>query len=219
MSEHPMPPTLTDPLAHLMELLGAHPQQRMIIGIAGPPGAGKSTLARQLVDAVSAQMPDVYATVLGMDGFHLSKAQLRQMPDPELAFARRGAHWTFDAAGFIHALQRIRTGQRTTWPDFAHDVGDPVPDAITVPPQARLIIVEGLYLLHEGDGWGVAKSLFDECWYLNTPMEVAMERLVRRHMQAWGFTRAQAQHRIDSSDGHNATLVAASATHADWYIT
>ena len=50
-------------------------------------------------------------------------------------------------------------------------------------------------------------------------MEVAMERLVRRHMQAWGFTRAQAQHRIDSSDGHNATLVAASATHADWYIT
>jgi pantothenate kinase len=47
----------------------------------------KSTLARQLVDAVNAQMPDVYATVLGMDGFHLSKAQLRQLPDPDLAFA------------------------------------------------------------------------------------------------------------------------------------
>ncbi|MCE2854011.1 MAG: hypothetical protein LW717_22890 [Chloroflexaceae bacterium] len=213
-----MPSTLIDPLAHLMALLGAPPRHRIMIGIAGAPGAGKSTLARQLVDAVNAQMPDVYATVLGMDGFHLSKAQLRQLPDPELAFARRGAPWTFDVSGFIEALQRIRIGHETTWPDFAHDVGDPVPDAIAVTPQAQLIIVEGLYLLHDADGWGVAKPLFDECWYLNTPMDVAMERLAHRHMQAWGFTRAQAQHRIDSSDGLNAALVAASALHADWYV-
>lgn len=212
------PPTLADPLAHLMARV-TRVSARCIIGIAGPPGAGKSTIARQLVDAVNAQLPAVQATVLGMDGFHLSKAQLRQMPDPDLAFARRGAPWTFDAAGFIYALQRIRTGQQTCWPDFAHDVGDPVPDAITVIPQSRLIIVEGLYLLHDDDGWDGAKPLFDECWYLDTPMEVAMERLARRHMQAWGFTRAQAQHRIDSSDGLNAALVVASAPRADWYVT
>lgn len=212
-----MPATLIDPHAHLMTLL-ATPRSRIIIGIAGVPGAGKSTLATRLVDAINMQVAAGTAVVLGMDGFHLSKAQLRQMPNPDEAFARRGAPWTFDVDGFVQTLQQVRDGQTTTWPDFAHDVGDPVADAFVVPASTRLIVVEGLYLLLAQDGWRDVKALLDEAWYLNTPMDIALERLARRHMQAWGFSRAQAQQRIDSSDGLNATLVAASATRADWWV-
>lgn len=212
-----MPTLLADPLSHVLRRM-ATTSARIIIGIVGVPGAGKSTLATQLVAAVNAQSSPATAVALGMDGFHLSKAQLAQMPDPARAFARRGAPWTFDAAGFVHTLARVRTGHATTWPDFAHDVGDPVPDAIVVSPQTRLIVVEGLYLLHDHDGWEHAHALLDEAWYLNTPMDVAMERLAKRHMQAWGFTREQAQQRIDQSDGLNAVLVAASAMRADWYV-
>ena len=213
-----MPARLVDPQTHLKTRMATTPR-RLIIGIAGMPGAGKSTLATQLANHINTHVAPQAAVALGMDGFHLRKDQLQQMPDPDLAFARRGAPWTFDAAGFMQALHRIRTGHETTWPDFAHDVGDPVPDAIVVPPQLQLVIVEGLYLLHDQDGWSGAKALLDEGWYLDTPLDVAMDRLARRHMQAWGFTRAQAQHRIDSSDGLNAVLVAASARHADWLVT
>ena len=215
-----MPPTLADPLAHL-EILRAHTSSRIMVGIAGTPGAGKSTLADQLAAALNARHGAGTAQALGMDGFHLSKAQLRQLPNPDEAFARRGAPWTFDAVGFAQALVTVRQASGVadaTWPDFAHAAGDPVADAIHIVAPTQVIIVEGLYLLYENAHWSAVKGLLDECWYLNTPMAVAMERLALRHMQAWGFSRAQADDRIAQSDGQNAQLVQACADRADWWV-
>ena len=215
-----MPPTLTNPLVHL-ETLRAQTSSRIMVGIAGTPGAGKSTLAAQLAVALNARHGAGTAQALGMDGFHLSKAQLRQLPNPDEAFARRGAPWTFDAVGFAQALVTVRQASGvadTTWPDFAHAVGDPVHDAIHIAASTQVIIVEGLYLLYENANWSAVKGLLDECWHLNTPMAVAMERLALRHMQAWGFSRAQADDRIAQSDGLNAQLVQACADRADWWV-
>jgi pantothenate kinase len=158
---------------------------------------------------------------LGMDGFHFTKAALRQFPDPAEAFARRGAPWTFDAAALQQRLEQLRAsyGRRDVpWPGFEHEVGDPVEGASTVPTSTRLIIVEGLYLLHRGDGWETVSACFDERWYLNTPLEIALERLALRHMQAWGITRDAADHRIATSDRLNAELVQNSARFADWRL-
>lgn len=215
-----MPAALLQPNARIDAWLATTPT-RLMIGLAGTPGSGKSTLASQIVADVNARHGQGTAVALGMDGFHLSKAQLQQMPDPELAFARRGAPWTFDASGFRRRIGAIReaAGQHVVlWPDFAHEIGDPVADAIRVDAAARLILVEGLYLLHQQDDWQGINLLFDECWFLDTPYAVAIERLTLRHMQAWGFTRAQAEHRIATSDGLNAQLVQASAVHAQWYV-
>lgn len=213
-----MQATIVDPVNHLHTLMADRPG-RVMLGIAGPPGSGKSTLAAQLSERVNAVMGTLIAVALGMDGFHLSKAQLRQMPDPELAFARRGAPWTFDAASFVARLHLLRRAERVVpWPDFAHEVGDPIEDAIMVAPAVRLVIVEGLYLLHDYDGWQDAQAVFDEVWYLNTPFDVAMERLTQRHMRVWNFSRDQAEQRIAKSDGLNAELVRQSAVRANYLV-
>ncbi|MFM2032594.1 MAG: hypothetical protein RLZZ297_1359, partial [Chloroflexota bacterium] len=153
------------------------------------------------------------------DGFHYPKAYLAAMPNAAEAFARRGAPWTFDAAGFVTTLAAVRTGADVVdWPGFEHRIGDPVPAAVAVDPAARIVVVEGLYLLHDGDGWEAVRPLLDECWYLDTPPAVAMERLARRHMAAWDFSRSQADERIAQSDGINARLVAGTAQRADWLL-
>ena len=215
-----MPPVLAQPLDYVGTALNS-PSTRLLIGLVGVPGAGKTTLAAQWATHLNAAHGAGTAVALGMDGFHLTKAQLAQSSDPVAAFARRGAPWTFDAAGFVAALQRVRQSAdvcAATWPGFEHAIGDPIADATTIPAATRIVIVEGLYLLHDDDGWQDVRGQLDVCWYLDTPLPVAMDRLAQRHMQAWGFTRHQADERIATNDGLNARLVADSAARADFLI-
>ena len=215
-----MPPVLAQPLDFFGTALNS-PSTRMLIGLVGVPGAGKTTLAAQWATHLNAAHGAGTAVALGMDGFHLTKAHLAQFPDPVAAFARRGAPWTFDAAGFVAALQTVRQSAgdcAATWPGFEHAIGDPIADATTIPAATRIVIVEGLYLLHDADGWQDVRGHLDACWYLDTPLPIAMDRLANRHMQAWGFTRQQADARIATNDGLNARLVADSAARADFLI-
>lgn len=214
------PPLLADPVRRLVSLLDAS-RLRWTIGLASVPGAGKSTLAAQLAAEVNARTAPNTLVALGMDGFHLSKAQLRQLPNAAEAFARRGAPWTFDTRAFLRRLHDLRAAAGRAdipWPGFEHEVGDPVEAAYTVPASTRLVLVEGLYLLHRADGWEAISALFDERWYLDTPLELALERLALRHMRAWGMARSEAEQRIASSDRLNAELVLGSARFADWRV-
>jgi pantothenate kinase len=210
---------LNDPVGRLLQLMEADASKRIVIGVVGLPGSGKSTLAAKLVDAVNQRTDSQSAVALSMDGFHLTKAALAQFADPVAALARRGSPWTFDPAGLALKLQQLRNNpdESTTWPDFQHGVGDPVADAINVNPDTQLIIVEGLYLLHREHGWNLS-GLLDECWYLDTSMDVAMQRLVKRHMASWGFSREQALDRLAMNDKLNADIVLQSRERAD-YLT
>lgn len=215
-----MPAILEEPILYLLSRLNSG-GRRWIIGMAGLPGSGKTTLAARLAEEVNAHSGPGVMVALGMDGFHLTKAQLRQLPDPEEAFARRGAPWTFDAEALLQRLIRLSdaAGRETVaWPGFQHDVGDPIEGAYIVSPETRLILIEGLYLLCESDGWGQISQRFDERWYLDTPFDVAMDRLTQRHMQAWGWARDAALDRIATNDRLNAEVVFASRNHADWWV-
>jgi pantothenate kinase len=215
-----MPPLLEQLVQRLVARLES-PTRRWMIALAGVPGAGKSTLAVQLAEEVNARTAPHTLVALGMDGFHLTKAELRQFPNVAEAFARRGAPWTFDTNALQQRLQALRAvagGADIPWPGFEHEVGDPVEGAYVVLGSTRLVIVEGLYLLHHADGWEAISQLFDERWYLDTPLKTAMERLVRRHMQAWGMSRDEAEHRIATNDRLNAVLVQGSARFADWRL-
>lgn len=221
-------PLLQNPLQHLVECLRTlsstrlavqNSKSRYLIALSGLPGSGKSTLAARLEHEVNARQPGAMMT-LSMDGFHLSKAQLRQMPDPQAAFARRGAPWTFDVQALFQRLQLLRDNldENVSWPDFQHGIGDPVQDAFVVAPSTRLILIEGLYLLRRVDGWESVSAKFDERWFLDTPFDVAMERLINRHMASWQITREQAAERISSNDRLNAQIVAQDARNANWRV-
>jgi pantothenate kinase len=183
------------------------------------PGSGKTTVAAQLEADFQRQCPEASLQVLSMDGFHLSKAQLSQFPNPERAFARRGAPWTFDAAGFVQKVRALKAGQAAvTWPSFDHSVGDPVADALVVEFSCQFVVIEGLYVLYREGAWAGLADLFDETWYLDTLPDVAQARLIQRHQQAWGVSYEQALQRVLSSDAKNAALVASLRDQADYRL-
>lgn len=105
------------------------PGDRVIIGIAGPPGAGKSTIAQALME----KLPD--AALLPMDGFHLPQAELRRLGRRE----RMGAPDTFDVDGFIAVLEALRRGETVTAPGFDRELEEPVsaPARLTCPTAAQ----------------------------------------------------------------------------------
>lgn len=209
-----------NPVESLLGLLSDN-QGRTLVALAGLPGGGKSTLATLLVDRVNALTAPGTAVALGMDGYHFPKATLRQMPDPEAAFARRGAPYTFDVQGLAARLKLVKSGYQSEtvfWPEFEHAVGDPAEDATSIPPEARLVLVEGLYLLQDSEGWSAVRSQFDIAWYLDTPFEVALERLIRRHQQAWNISREAALERVAKNDRLNALTVLESRPNADALI-
>jgi pantothenate kinase len=215
-----LPPVLQDPVQRLLQHLDTA-APRTIVGLVGLPGAGKTTVAGHWGESMNLIMGQGTMMVLGMDGFHLSKAALKTLPDAEMAFKRRGAPWTFDTPAMAQRLQELRQEVNSTsiwWPEFEHDVGDPIEDANEIPPSVRLILVEGLYLLRQSEGWFKVRDHFDEFWYLDTPLEVALERLTLRHMRVWGISREEAKGRIAANDLLNAEIVLNSRTEADWLI-
>lgn len=213
-----MPRFLESPIRSLSSKFQTASSRR-ITGLVGVPGSGKSTVAAQWCREIQAQHGPNALQVLSMDGFHYTRAQLSQRPDAAAAFARRGAPWTFDALSLAARLQALRENQRAVmWPDFQHAVGDPIEGAFQVAQNARLVLVEGLYLLHQDDGWDVVARQFDEVWYLDTPLEIALERLCQRHMNAWQITREQAERRIRSNDQLNAQIVTKNRSRADAII-
>ena len=217
------PALLADPAGRILDWLNTHLTGRWVLGLVGLPGSGKSTLAAQLEHEVNTRAGAPVMQALGMDGFHWSRATLATFPDPAAALARRGAPWTFDAAGLASRVRALRNAAGmqpvpvVAWPGFEHGVGDPVPDAIPVPGAARVLLVEGLYLLHQDHGWQL-DGLLDECWYLDVDLDTAMERLVARHQASWALTRAQAEARLARNDRENAGIVLTTRPRAAWRV-
>ncbi|MFG1890015.1 nucleoside/nucleotide kinase family protein [Micromonospora sp. NPDC049051] len=183
---------------------------RQLLGIAGPPGAGKSTLAERIVEAVGAT-----ARLVPMDGFHLAQAELRRLGRAE----RKGALDTFDANGYVSLLRRLRRLEPTAVyaPAFRRDLEEPVAGSIEVPPSVRLVITEGNYLLMAGTPWDEVRQLLHEAWFLDLDAELRLRRLTARH-EAYGRSPEQAREWATGSDEANAALVADTARRADLVV-
>lgn len=174
---------------------------RLIVAVAGAPGSGKSTLAEKLADEIGA-----LAAVVPMDGFHLDNAELVEMG----LFERKGAPETFDAAGLLALLRRIRKGGRITYPVFDRTADRTVPDGGELGENRQIVIVEGNYLLLDRPPWSELAELFDVTIWLDVGMDVLERRLIQRWLDH-GLASPDARARALGNDLPNArTAVEAS---------
>lgn len=180
---------------------------RVLLGICGAPGAGKSTLAAKLVTALGDE-----AVYVGMDGFHLAQVELTRLNRT----ARKGAPDTFDAAGYVNLLSRLATQTTTTVyaPEFRREIEEPIAGAVPVHPEHRIVVTEGNYLLVPEDPWHQVKTLLTETWFLSPTETLRRERLIARH-QTFGRTLDEARERTLGSDERNAVLINATLPAAD----
>ncbi|ROT32332.1 nucleoside/nucleotide kinase family protein [Micromonospora sp. HM5-17] len=184
--------------------------RRRLLGITGAPGAGKSTLAEQLVSALAPR-----AVLVPMDGFHLAEAELKRLGIHD----RKGAIDTFDVAGYVTLLRRLRAATEPVVyaPTFRRDLEEAIAGAIRVERDVPLVITEGNYLLVADGEWAEVRGLLDDVWYLAPEEEVRLDRLVRRHID-FGRDSETAAARAHGTDQRNADLVQTTRIRADLVV-
>jgi pantothenate kinase len=185
--------------------------RRTLLGITGAPGSGKSTFASWLQQQFGPEL----AMVVPMDGFHLGNAIIDGTPLRQ----RKGAMDTFDVGGYLSLLQRlVRRDESVVYaPEFRRTLDEPVAASIAVPASVPLVITEGNYLLAEPPQWKEVRAQLDEVWFMDTPPELRLARLVDRHVE-FGMDQAAAEAWATGPDEANAVLIEATRRNADRII-
>ena len=182
---------------------------RALLGLVGPPGAGKSTLAA----ALQAEFGEL-SQVVPMDGFHLANVELERLGRR----GRKGAPDTFDSAGYVALLRRLLAqadGEIVYAPEFRREIEEPIANAIPVFARTQLVITEGNYLLLGDKPWCEVKGLLDEVWYVDVDDSLRVDRLTQRHEQ-FGRSAEEAAAWVAGTDEPNARLIEASRARASF---
>lgn len=180
--------------------------KRLLIGLVGVPGSGKTTLATRTCSTLNSIEAET-CVVVPMDGFHYKKQILDEMENSGEAHARRGAPWTFDSYHFVQTIEKIRNNEDVFLPWFDHRKGDPDDKAVYVNERVPVVIVEGNYLLLPDKPWCTLSNLLDEVWYLDCDVSEAMGRVYERMVHEVGMSPGEACFRVSYNDSRNAELI------------
>jgi pantothenate kinase len=185
--------------------------ERVLIGIIGKPGAGKSTLSKFLMAKLSKEL----VTVVPMDGYHLSNKVLKDLKRSD----RKGAQDTFDVAGFVSLVKRIRSEQTQNiyYPIFDRAIEESIAAQGVVTSATKVVIIEGNYLLHDEGGWEVLNDLLDESWMVDVDDDKRISRLISRHI-AYGKDPEAAKAWAKGTDEVNAKLIERGRARADFVV-
>ena len=202
-------------VARIERLRDQQPDRRVLIGIAGAPGAGKTTLAEALVDWLAGNNPWPGSVVahVAMDGFHLADTELDRLGLRD----RKGAPETFDPGGYAALLARIRAGESVWAPAFERTLEQAIAQSLPVTAATRIVISEGNYLLLQSGRWPEVRRNFDEVWFCHIDEDLRRSRLIDRHVR-FGKTPQQAKAWVLRSDERNAELIADTARYADLVV-
>ena len=205
-------PTLEVSTTELLERVRAlhRGRGRVLLGIAGCPGAGKSTVARWLAAAL--QAAGTRAVQVPMDGFHLADVELRRLDRLD----RKGSVDTFDGHGYLSLLRRAadQTGAIVYAPEFDRRLEEPVAGSIAIGPEVEVVVTEGNYLLDDEEPWPAVRGALTEVWYCETDDAVRLERLAGRHRE-FGKSAEQARAWIERVDEPNARRIRKTRDRAD----
>lgn len=186
---------------------------RQVLGIAGAPAAGKSTLAALLLAELERQRPGETVGV-GMDAFHLGHRVLERRGQTNI----KGAPETFDALGFVALLERIRSGGETVYaPEFDRNLEDSLAHVVEVGPEVGLVVTEGNYLLLDAPPWDRVRPMLDQAWFVHLADDERRRRMLARHLRH-GHDPADAEARAYGSDERNAQRVNAAPNQPDLWI-
>lgn len=187
-----------------------------VLGVCGPPGTGKSTVASMVCELLEARGIPV-AGLAAMDGFHLSNAVLDDLGTAD----RKGAPDTFDVWGYVALLRRVRAqsgpdAHPVYAPAYRRDLHEPIAASNVIATEG-VVIVEGNYLALEGEGWREIRPLVDLLVHVDTPRPELLRRLVARQ-EAFGRDHVDAAHWVRTVDAANIDLVDAGRVRADAVI-
>ena len=216
--------------AEIIGVASSRSPRRTLIGIAGPPGSGKTTLAAHVLTRINMMPPNGSlkpAIAVAMDGFHYTRADLDTMPDPAEAHKRRGAPFTFDVEAILRLVNELHESTRVpaedridiTVPSFDHATKDPVQGGMIIPASASIIILEGNYLLLDEEIWSGIGSLLDYRVMVSVSATEARLRVAQRHVLS-GIepTLELGQQRFDSNDAINGDLIRAKQVTCDLMV-
>lgn len=187
--------------------------RRSVLGIAGAPASGKSTLATTLLAELQRLHPEAVALV-GMDAFHIGHRILQERGLVPI----KGAPETFDVEGYLALMARLRAAEGTVYaPEFHRELEDSLAHTVEVRPSVRLVITEGNYLLLPSSPWSTVRRLLDEAWFVHLPDDERQRRMIARRV-SFGFSLEEARALALGSDERNAVLVNARQNAPDVWV-
>lgn len=209
------PEAAAQEIAHRALMRAAKAGRRILVGIVGGPGSGKSTMAAAVIGHLN-DVIDSSGARVPMDGFHMKQSKL----EAKELVAYKGAPQTFEAQAFVDLLKKLKSATTAiAVPGYSRKIEDVVPDAMTVAGNVPILVVEGNYLLLDVSPWNEISKLLDLSFYIDVPVDLVRKRLLKRHAEHGLFTPERIKKHLDQVDMVNFITVSGSSQRADVFIT